>query len=112
MKCQLHPPSTRTIFGMIPWMFWTLLAAVLFSLLAPFAAVLLRADPEPSTGELMISNGLTPLRTKWGDDLAKEAGTYKAGTHYEMIAVRYGGTKAYEMGLRSDGVVVWREVKP
>lgn len=96
MKCQLHPPSTRTIFGMIPWMFWTLLATVLFFLFAPFAAVLLRADPMPPG--LQITSDPTPLTTEWVE--------FGPGT------VLNANKRPIRIGLRSDGVVVWREVKP
>lgn len=41
MKIPEYKP-TRLICGMVPWMFWTLLAAVAFVLFGPFVAVLFR----------------------------------------------------------------------
>lgn len=41
MKLPDYKP-TPLIFGMIPWMFYTLVAAVLFSIFGPFLAVLFR----------------------------------------------------------------------
>lgn len=38
----LPPRRRRLIFGMLPWMLWTLLAAVVFALGAPFAQLLIR----------------------------------------------------------------------
>ena len=41
MKLPEYKP-TPLIFGMIPWMFWTLLATVLFTLFGPFIVLLFR----------------------------------------------------------------------
>lgn len=47
------PPykPTRLIFGLVPWMFWTLLAAVLFSMFGPFAVRAAAADSPATAGE-------------------------------------------------------------
>ena len=34
------------------------------------------------------------------------------GTKYYFVMIGANGGPSYEFGLRSDGVVVWREVKP
>lgn len=66
-------------------------------------AILAHADPEP------------PLTTMWGEDYLKAhpmfAGEVAMKTfHFFMLNGGRGGP-SYELGLRSDGVIVWREVK-
>lgn len=72
-----------------------------------------------STSRLAV-NGPS-LTVKWGDDLIREAysnpapgvpaDTSKpAKLHIVYVQVHPQG-RSYEFGLRSDGVVVWREVK-
>lgn len=56
-----------------------------------------------------------PVTTMWGDDYLK-AYPAKVGiaavTHFHFVFLSGpNGTPSYEFGLRSDGVVVWREVK-
>lgn len=41
MKLPDYKP-TKLVCGMTPWMFWTLLSVVLFTLFGPFIAVLFR----------------------------------------------------------------------
>ena len=78
MKTEYKP--TRLIFGLIPWMFWTLLAAVLFALLSPFVAVALRAEEpflaRPIAAAERTNSTLgdpTPLTTMWGGGLGEGA---------------------------------------
>ncbi len=176
MKTLLLPPrrpERKYIFGMIPWMFWTLLAVVAFTLFAPFIA---RAFAEeqttgvlpapqaslpipsltsknanlitgetwtPSTLKISAGHGAIEINLKTGQvDLPKDMTLPDAAVAFWLrvaqcfpecrqamltgdptpltikwlgrsgISRSYNPDIVYELGLRSDGVVVWKEVKP
>lgn len=48
------------------------------------------------------------LGTTWGNDLPHPPNT----AHYWVMIYAPDGKAKYELGLRADGVVVWREIKP
>ena len=51
----------------------------------------------------------------WGEDFIRaNPEIFKDRTlkSVGLIRIDYGNGPAYELGLRSDGVVVWREVAP
>jgi hypothetical protein len=56
-----------------------------------------------------------PLTTMWGDDYMKahpKAFKDSKDGHFYFVEWSMPGENKFELGLRSDGVVVWREIKP
>lgn len=72
------------------------------------------AQAFPECRQAMLTGDPTPLATMWGDDVKDKiptpAGAKITRVHF-ILFTKPDGTRL-EAGLRSDGVVVWREVKP
>jgi hypothetical protein len=69
----------------------------------------------PECRNAILLGDSTPLTTTWGEDYMKEHPMFGGEVaakkfHFIMLTGPRGGP-SYELGLRSDGVVVWREVK-
>lgn len=68
----------------------------------------------PECRRAMLAGDPTPPTTMWGQDWLKtqtgNASLNVSKFHFVLIGGTHG--PSYELGLRSDGVVVWREVKP
>ena len=80
------------------------------------------AEAFPEMRRAIISGNPEPLTTMWGEDYLKAHASLMIGATKEQAAsvtkmyfvmiAGSDGRPGYEFGLRSDGVVVWREIKP
>lgn len=71
----------------------------------------------PEVREAILSTTIPRTTTTWGEDYVRQhqmfpgEPTQLTKFHFALLQGSRGGA-AYELGLRSDGVIVWREVKP
>lgn len=76
------------------------------------------AQAFPECRRAIISGDTTPLTTIWGDDWLKKYPAKNPSPNATIAKICFiailpsEGRPGYEFGLRSDGVTVWREIKP